>query len=295
MSRVRVSRITMFIVTAALAGLIIAGCAKKPMWGDPDTGLILRYRAQKAQPLTYRYTNDFTQNMDIMGQSITITADEMHLFTMTSTGMKPGNLMLAVAMDSMSMNLSSPQGDMAPDLSTIPGKSFEMVVSPLGRELEIIGADAIEYEVPGQGKRSIESTFSALFPDLPAGPVTVGGSWTTIDSIPDKSESGEMLLVFNNTHTLSGYETMHGMECAVITTTVAGTLYGTGSQGGMELISEADIKGTDTWYFAYEKGIFVGSISNGTAEGTIKDAGGQGLNIPMTREYKMALTLVKKQ
>lgn len=295
MLNARNRRVVLLVATAVLTAIIIAGCAKKPMWGDPETGLILTYRMQQDAVLTYRYTNEFLQTMDIMGQSMKITADDMHLFTMASKGAKTDNLMLTVTLDSISMNISTPQGKIAPDLSDLPGKSFEMVISPLGEELEIIGADAIEYEMPGQGKRSVESSFLALFSDLPAGPVTVGDSWTSIDSIPDKSDGGEMLIVFNLTHTLAGFETMHGMECAKITTEYTGTLRGTSTQGGMELVSEAAIKGHDTWYFAYKEGHFVESTSSGTAEGTIKDTGGQGLNIPMSREFKMALKLVKMQ
>ena len=293
MLNARNRRVVLLIAAAALAAIIIAGCAKKPIWGDPETGLILTYRMQQDAALTYRYTNEFVQTMDIMGQSMKITADDMHLFTMASKGAKTDNLMFAVTVDSISMNISTPQGEMTPDLSALPGKSFEMILSPLGKELEIIGADAIEYKIPGQGKRNIKSTFLALFPDLPADPVTVGDSWTSIDSIPDKSEGGEMLIVFENTHTLAGYETMHGTECAKITTEFTGTLRGTSMQGGMELVSEAAIKGNDTWYFAYKKGYFVESASSGTAEGTIRDTGGQGLNIPMSREFKMGLKLVK--
>ncbi len=293
MLNARNRRVVLLVVAAALAALVITGCAKKPMWGDPETGLILTYRMQEGVALTYRFTNEFEQAMDIMGQSMKITADDTHRFTIASRGAKTDNLAFTVTVDSISMNISTPQGEISPDLSALPGKSFEMVISPLGEELEIIGADAIEYETPGQGKRSIESTFLALFPDLPAGPVTVGDSWTTIDSIPDKSDSGEMLIVFNNTHTLAGYETMRGMECAKITTKFTGALRGTTMQGGMELVTEATIEGSDTWYFAYEKGYFVESSSSGTAEGTIKDTGGQGLNIPMSREFKMALKLVK--
>jgi hypothetical protein len=281
------------VLLVAAAALVIIGCAKKPMWGDPETGLILTYRMPQDAALTYRHANEFEQTMEVMGQSMKVTADDMQLFTMTSAGAETDNLMLAVTIDSISMKISSPQGKIAPDLSALPGKSFEMVISPLGEEIEIAGADEIEYEMPGQGKRSIESSFLALFPDLPAGPVTVGDNWTSIDSIPDKSGGGETLIVFNQTHTLAGFETIHGMECAKIATEFTGKLHGVTTQGGMEFVSEAGIKGNDTWYFAYKEGRFVKSTASGTAEGTIKDTGGQGLNIPMSRQFKITLELVK--
>lgn len=293
MRTARTRHLLLLVAAAGLAALIITGCAKKPMWGDPESGLILTYRMAKGRTLTYRYTNDFTQEMEVMGQKMETTANELYRFSIAPRGMKGDDLLLSVTIDSTSMSLSSPQGDMSPDMSGISGKSFEMVLSVLGRELEMTGTDALMYEVPGQGERSIESSFRALFPDLPVGPVKVGDSWTSADSIPDKSENGEMLLVFSNTHTLYGYETVNGMECAVITTEIDGTMHGTAKQGGMDFIIDAVIDGFDTWHFAYKKGVFVKSASEGTANGTIKDTGGQGFNIPMKRQYEMNLSLVE--
>jgi hypothetical protein len=48
-----------------------------------------------------------------------------------------------------------------------------------------------------------------------------------------------------------------------------------------------------TWYFAYKEGIFVKMISNGSAEGTITVSGPQNMSIPMTREVKGEIKLVK--
>jgi hypothetical protein len=169
-----------------------------------------------------------------------------------------------------------------------------MVVSPLGKELEIIGADEIIYDMGPEGERSIEPTFHGILPDLPAGPVVVGDSWTATDSIVETSDDGEMLIVLNHTHTLSGYETVDGMECAKITNTFTGTITGSGVEQGMQLTSEAGIEGTETWYFAYKEGIFVGTSAEGAAKGVIKGVDNPAINIPMTRTYQIAGTLLKQ-
>jgi hypothetical protein len=283
-------------VVISLAALLMTGCAKKPMWGDPDTGLILTYRMPEGSAFTYRSTNEFFQTMDIMGQSMKVTAEEKLTFTMSPKGMKEDNLLIAVTMDSMSMIVTMPQGDMEADVDPVLGKSFDIVLSPLGRELEIIGADEIKYNMGPEGDRSIESNFMAVFNDLPPGPVVVGDTWTQTDSILEAGDDGdEMLIVLNSTHTLAGFETMNGMECAKITTVFTGTLSGKGMEQGMELETEGTTEGTETWYFAYKKGYFVGAAMTGTAEGTIKAVNNPAFNIPMTREMNMSSKLVKMQ
>jgi hypothetical protein len=293
MFRTNARGLALTIIAVSLIPLLITGCAKKPMWGDPEKGLILTYRMPEAGGLTYRLTNRFSQTLDVMGQSMKIMGEERQQFTLASKGGKTDNLMLTVTMDSMSVGAAMPQGELNADVSGVLGKSFEMVVSPLGRELEVIGAEEIKYSMGSEGDRSIEPSFNAVLPDLPSKPVTIGDSWTATDSILEKSDDGEMLIVINNNHTLIGYETMHEMECAKITNTFTGTLSGTGMEQGMELSTEGAIEGTETWYFAYKKGYFVESTAEGSAEGTIKGVNNPAINIPMTREYKMVGKLVK--
>jgi len=61
---------------------------------------------------------------------------------------------------------------------------------------------------------------------------------------------------------------------------------------GVELVSEGEVKGTDIWYFAYKEGIFVKTVTNGTADVTAT-ATAQGITIPMKRVFQNELKLVK--
>lgn len=277
-----------------LAVIMAAGCAtKKNPWGDPDTGLILQYRMIDNQSLTYQTATDFLMNMEIMGQPMEIKANDSSAFSITSKGLQENNYQLGITIDSWEMHVTTPQGDLAPDMSGIVGKSFDMTLSLLGKEVDVSGAESLQYEVaPGQ-TQSIGTTFQALFPDLPAKPVKIGDTWTSEDTVTEKSSTGELIIQTSGTNTLEGFESVDGMECARITATFTGTLKGEGNQGGMDLVTEGDIEGSDTWYFAYKKGIFVKSTMNGKAKGTITGSGPRTITIPMTREFTMETKLIQ--
>jgi hypothetical protein len=288
------SHVTLLLLAAVSTALLITGCAGKRAWyGDPDKGLILEYRFSEKQPATYRSSNDFTQTLEVMGQTMEISSEESLQFSLRSKGTKEHNHHLEVTIDSLSAHLSTPRGDMEPDTKPVLGGSFDLILSVIGEELELIGADGLEYEYTPTEKRNVSTGFQALFPNMPGGPITVGGTWTTRDTVYDHSEKSEMSITFNTIHTLAGFEKMNGFECAKITNTFTGTISGTGMEGGLELISTADIEGTGTYYIAYKKGLLVNDESHGIADGTITVAGPQEMKIPMTRKFVIKTELVR--
>lgn len=282
-------------VLVVLVVAFLAGCAVKKgdLWRDPETGLILQYRMPEYLSLKYHSSGETNQNIEVMGQSIDMEVNSKTAFSVKSKGLKEDNHQLGITIDSMSISIVSPEGDLSPDLSSVIGKSFDMILSPLGKELELSGAESIQYELPSEGTRSITSDFQAIFPNLAGRPVKIGETWTSTDTITDKSEASEIQINLESVHTLEGFETIDGMECVKITSDVTGTLEGTGEQGGMDLAFEGEIKGTDTWYFAYKKGIFVKMISTAVTEGSIELSGPQDMSIPMTREDKVEIKLIK--
>lgn len=283
-----------FIPIAVVIGML-AGCAAKTAspWGDPETGLILQYRMAEDQVLKYQTSAEQTQDIEVMGQAMSTETTSSSAFTVKSKGLKENNHLLQVTIDSMSIDVSSPQGDLSPDLSSVIGKSFEMILSPLGKELDVSGAASIEYELGPAGTRSVESNFQAVFPDLAEKPVKVGETWLSTDTITEKSGLGDVVISFESVNTLEGFETVNGMECIKVTAKVTGTLDGQGEQMGVEMSFKGDIEGTETWYFAYREGIFVKDITRVHTEATITASGVQAMTIPLKQEAIMETRLVK--
>jgi hypothetical protein len=284
-------------LSVALVVLLIAllnGCAaKRPFWGDVKKGLILEYRMPQDQALKYQFTSNMIQDMEVMGQSMQTIIDLNLQFSAKSEGLDKNNHRLLVTIDSASSEIESPQGNLSPDMSSVFGKSFHLTLSPLGKELEITGGDTITYSMGQVGERTLTSNFQTIFPDLAGKPIKIGDSWTSNDTL-DVNEGGmNMKMTFVSVNTLQGLETVAGHECAKITAKSTGKLEGEGQQGGANLYFEGDIEGKDTWYFAYKKGIFVNSITEGMTKGTIAVTGAQKMTIPMTMETKFETKVVK--
>lgn len=284
-------------VTAALVCLLaigmIAGCTSKKMpWGDPQTGLILKYRMDPGQSLKYKNETNANQYMEVMGQSIDVDTERTLTLTMTPKGTQDANLLLGVTINSASLSINGPQGSITPDLDEIEGKSFEMTINSIGEEIDVSGAEALQYEVEGT-ERSMSADFQMFFPDTAGKPIKMGDSWTTSGTLDIAEGNNQIKINLESVNTLDGFEVIDGYECVRIKADVTGTMEGEGEAQGMSLIMEGQGEGTDTWYFAYKEGILVKVISEFYLDGNIDATGPANLSIPMKQEMKMTLSLIK--
>ena len=281
-----------FVVICLIAVVTVGCAAKKELWGDPEKGLILAYRFPENQALKYEMSSENIQKMEVMGQPIEIKSDKTYVFSVESKELKEDNYKLGITIDSMKSHVVTPQGELSPDMSNVIGKSFDMALSPLGKEVDLSGSESIQWELAGE-KHSITPDFQTIFPDLADRPVKIGDSWESKDTISIKEASSEVRISLEGMNTLVGYETMNGVECARITTEFTGTVDGKGKQQGIDLVTEGEVKGTDTWYFGYKDGLLVKLISSGVAEAMITGSGPQNITIPMTQEIKVETTLAR--
>lgn len=285
------------IALATLAfALVFAGCAtKKTAWGSLKKGMVMSYIPGQEKELTYKTTSNFIQDMNVMNQEFSVTADMMQVFKMEPMESDNEDLAYKVTVDDMSFKLQTPRGDMEPELGDIIGQSFDLTLSPYGKELEYSGAEKLVMEVATGESKSIASDIAAFFPDLPDHPVKPGDSWNSIDEVRDANETKETILVFDNINTFEKLESYMGYDCMKINVVFTGTIEGEGTQGDMDLSTTGKVSGTGTWYFAYKEGIFVFSSVNGTGETeTLVTGQGQEIEIPASRTFTMTTQLASK-
>lgn len=272
---------------------LLTGCATtQALWGDPATGLILRYRLPEDQVLSYQSTSEVQQEMEVMGQQVAMDINSETAFTVTPREHGETGYRLGINFDSMTLKMTGPMGELSSDTSGVVGKGFEMSLSDLGKESDLSGADSLRYEIGPGESRSVESDFQAFFPDLPETPIKVGGTWTSQDTITETMDEGEVRIQAESVNTLDGFETIEGVECVKVTAAVTGTFEGEGKQRGADLEFEGTMEGTETWYFAYKEGRYVRMTSEILSEGTVVVSEPRMI-IPLTRNMKVEVGLTE--
>jgi hypothetical protein len=254
---------------------------------------VLEYKLPAGRSLTYQSKSEESQIMEVMGQSMDTSTTGSSIFTFTSKGLKDKNILLGVTIDDLSVSVTGPQGDMSPDMSSIKGKSFDMVLSPLGNEVDVSGAEALTYDMGGES-RNLASGFKMFFPDMPGKAVKVGDTWPSSNGFEEKTGAMTIRVDLQYLNTLEGFEKVDGVECARIGAQVTGTISGSGSQQGMDLTFAGTSKGKDVYYFAVKEGYYVKAASESTTEMSI-DVASQGMTIPVNQTSKSEVTLTGKK
>jgi len=285
------SRIRMRIRLVVPLFFVLAGYAVQQ---DADRAVTLAYQFPEGKTISYRQAETQSQFMQFGGQDMNVLNQVSMEFTAKPKSVKEGNFGLGVTIDAMKISIQSPQGDLSPDLSQILGKSFDMTLSRLGKELDTSAAAAIKYQVDANSSRDLSTPFQAFFPDLPDRPVKKGDTWPSEDKVVQNSGNGEIIVSAKNVNTLDGFETIEGIECARIKTAITGTLAGNLEQGGVALTLDCKLEGSGTWYFAVKEGFLVKSDGKSKFSGNIVAGEPANLTIPLTGESQEEVRWIKK-
>jgi hypothetical protein len=268
------------------------GCGGKAGVGGPGKGVDLVYMMDVKDTLMYRSTSGSVQNMKVMGMEMEVKSEKKLAYTVRPEGKDGDNHRIRITVDSLEVNTAGPQGNISADPELVLGKSFDMTLSPLGKEIDLEGAKELKYN-RGMGEIiSVAADFQGAFPDLAGYRVKIGETWTTTDTLNVEESGGEVIIALESVNTLAGYETVNGMECAKITAVVTGTITGTGEQQGAKLEFDGTFTGNETWYFAFKKGLLVKSMSEQKVLNTVKVSGPQNMEIPIDQTMTFETTLL---
>lgn len=260
--------------------------AKRPLWGDLERGLILQYQMKENQNLAYQRQTTVDQTMEVMGQEMKFTFEMDQLFNIDCKGYENGRYQLDVRIDSIQAVINSFQGVIKPDMGSILGSNFTMSLSPLGKETGFKGLEKMTYLVGPGDERNLDGDFQTLFPDPAGKPIKRGDTWTSLDTMTISSTNSEMIFYFTTTSTFIGLETIDGHECAKIESKSIGKLTGSAQQSMADIEFAGESQGTETWYFDYQKGLFVKTVSDMMTDADVNVVGPQEMTIPMTMHTK---------
>jgi len=284
----RFSVLTLVLVGAIF--LISCGSGSSMRSGNIETGMVLQYHIPQDNPLTYDMGTKVAQSVDAMGQTFETNINTDYQFQVVSTRNDRNNQELQITINSINLSVESPQGSMNPDVSALSGKQFMMSLAPNGKEQVISDMNDLAVNIGEGQNQNLSSDFGSLFPDFSAEQVMLGDTWSTVDSMNLNTGGANLDMVYQKQHTIEGREMMNGYDCIRVVSEVTGTMQGTGSQGGFDMDITGDITGTDTWYFAYQEGILVQSVSDYDTDAEISV---QGMSMPMTSNTVAEASLVQ--
>ncbi len=265
----------------------LAGCAaKKPLAESPETGLTLLYRLPPETGLYYVSESDIVQSVDFQGQAMVADIKQVMTFNLKPVSASEGRLTLEIIIDTLGLDTKSTMMNVSADVSNVLGKRFNMDLSDKGNELDVSGAEPIEYSIPQTGNRSIALNFQTFFPDLPEQKIKIGDRWSETDTINEVSETEEVVLVLQSYNTFEGIESVGGYECVKVVSKLNGPRNATQNAQGMTITSKGEVEGVMTWYFAYKEGLYVKSVTESVDSSTVSISGGQSFTFPMTQNMK---------
>ena len=281
-------------ITLILLFILFAGCAvKTKMVAPPSQSPILKYVMPEGQPFTYKVSTGFHQTMSIQGIPLKTSVLKDMTVTFYHIAFAQETYQLQVMINDISMKITAPGTNITPNLSKIPGKTFEMTVTNSGEEIGLMGAEELTYSLGDEGEQNMESEFKHFFPDLPEQPLLIGDTWATTDTI-DVSDAGmETVIMTRSENTLAGYELIKGHECAKITSVYTSSVTSSGTKEGANIDSTIEMEGKETLYFDFKLGVLVQQTSTGSGDGTVKISGQQEMTLPISQTVTSKLELVE--
>jgi hypothetical protein len=263
--------LTITVLILALSGIFYAGYSQKKSAVDPvKAGVKLEYKYPEGKTFKYIADTKVVQDLDVNGQSMLVNI-AMYMRCEVKAARKTGdNLNLEITIDSMAQNIESPQGTAGGPIVDVKGKSFNMVISPAGKTLDIAEAAKVIYNIEGSGENNLVQAFLNYFPSLPKESVNPGDTWVLNDTIDSKAPNNTMWMPVESKFRFEGIETIDGIECAKITADLSGTRKMTTQSQGMEIHTAGPYTGTQVLYFALKDGYLVRESVNTKMSGNIE-------------------------
>ena len=219
--------------------------------GCGERSVKLKLKFNEGDEYKYQLTQDSKTTTEFMGKKMEMPSSTEITLTQKVEKVDQGIGELTITYDSFNMEMNVGGKQIPSNMGkSMVGKTEKMKLSENG---EILEPKGIKSMVALQGLGSdINSMFFSLYPQFPERALKVGDSWTQKQEVPQS----QMGLVIETIYTLTRKEEKNGHKCVVIDYTVSLTMQG-GEEQKMKIEGSGEGKGTT--YFAYEKGLLIGS------------------------------------
>jgi len=205
----------------------------------------LRFASGSA-PVTYRTV--YQQSIE-WGEALVVRTYRVRYVMAAGVGpAAPGPM--DVVLDSMGVTVSTPHGQQTLDTRHMIGTEFTITLPQRGGTPTY--TDEPVFEMPGVLEQRV--TLSRLmdygFPHLPDHPVNVGDTWSATWSRPQIEVQLTMPAELTTEYTLTGWETVDGVDCVRIVGRVTGAMSSrTERSEGPAIKYAGTLEGELTWLF----------------------------------------------
>jgi len=285
--------VILILSAVGLSGICSLAYSQKKQDAAPAAGATkITYVYQQGKQYKYQSDTKIVQDLDINGQSMQVNVTMNLACEVKGSGKQGENLGIAVKIDSMAALIDSPQGSNGGPVQEVKDKSFNIVITPSGKAVDLSGAAKIEYN-SGNGQSNLSQQFIDFFPALPAGPVKPGDTWTVNDTINTKSAGDTLYMPQKTDYKFEGTEVVDGVECAKITAALSGTRKMVTQSGGMEIHINGPFTGTMELLIGVKDGCLVKETVATKMTGTMELPDQGGISFPDVMTVNATNKLVK--
>ncbi|HEX7494962.1 MAG TPA: hypothetical protein VF346_12135 [Bacteroidales bacterium] len=276
-----------------LSGICSLGYSQKRSDAPPVSGGVkLVYIFPGNKPFKYVNDTKVVQNMDVNDQSMLVNIS-MIMGCEVKPAVKQGeNLKLEIKIDTMAQSIESPQGNSGGPINEVKGKSFNLIISPTGKSIDLSEASKVVYNVEGSGESNLGQTFLSYFPTLPTGIVKPGDTWVSNDTLDSKSPTTTVWMPVESKYKFEGIENIDGIECAKISAALSGTRKMTTQSQGMNISTNGPFTGTTVILFAIKDGYLVKESVTSKMTGKI-EIPEQNMSFPVVMDITSVNQIVK--
>ena len=256
----------------------------------------LRYQMTQGDTYKYILKGDTKSKVQAMGQDMATNVGNYFGISVTVEKTGADGLTLIAKVDTNVSRIESMMmKDSAMVMKEINGKRVRLFLSPLGKIVKTVAVDTI---VPSRTMQMMGSVNPAdflrqLFVKLPEQAVGLGDTWKY--ATPDTISAQGMSLITkpDMLFKVVGTEKVKGYDCLKITFEGAGTVYGTGSRQGMEMVIDGTTKSKGTTYFAPKEGLLVSVETESTSDMNISGTGEQMFTATQSTTSAQKMMLAK--
>jgi hypothetical protein len=251
----------------------------------------LRYGLAKGSRFVLRLSKTHNFSQEVMGNEVSGVSKNYveYDFEVRSSG-KDG-LGLELTYKERTYTINAPQSAGDTDFSSLLGKSAGFKISSTGELSGFTGFEALpEVEIAAEQTAMTAERYvneiRDVFPFLADHPVGVGEGWSAAYVYSEPIQGGRISVNIDADYTLLEETTRKGgEECVKIANDFTFTIEGEGEAQGIKFTVGMSGEGTETLYFAHEKGMLLGVEGSSTATGSA-DNEELGFRIPMTHTYE---------